>query len=169
MMDKRQIRVVAFVCLLGWASGCYNYRPVTTATPGSSIRARLTAEAAVRRSQGLDEPILHYDGSVVEATEDSIALDVLIARTSSTFQQVEIRDTMRLATSEIQSISARRLSATKSLLVGAAAVAAGVAIVAAIDQIVGGTGDPDDGGTPTARVSVLRWVGHLETIFGRRQ
>lgn len=169
MMGRKRTRAVGFVCLVFWASGCYSYRPVATATPGSSIRARLTADAAVRRSQGLDEPILHYDGSVVEATEDSITLDVLIARSSSTFQQVEIRDTMRLATTEIQSISARRLSATKSLLVGAAAVAAGVAIVTAIDQIVGGTGDDDDGGTPTARVPLLRWIGHLETIFGRRQ
>jgi hypothetical protein len=105
---------------------------------------------------------------VVASTPDSLMLDMLIARNSSVFQQIEIRDTMSLARSEIQSLMGRRLSLTKSLLVTVATGAAAFGIIKGIDQIVGGTGDDEDGGTPTARVPVFRWVGtRLETIFGR--
>jgi hypothetical protein len=158
--------ILSVACFV--VGGCYSYVPIETAPPGTDIRARLTADAAVRRSQGLDEPILQYHGMVVASTPDSLMLDMLIARNSSVFQQIEIRDTMSLARSEIQSLMGRRLSLTKSLLVTVATGAAAFGIIKGIDQIVGGTGDDEDGGTPTARVPVFRWVDtRLETIFGR--
>jgi hypothetical protein len=141
-------------------AGCYSYRSTGEPTPGMDVRARLTAEAAVRRSQGLDEPTLYYDGRVVGTTPDTLTLDVLVARSSSQFQDVEIRDTVRLGTAEIQSILGRKLSTAKTVLVMVGAGAAAVAIVTGISSIVGGTG-PDDGNPPPpARVPVpvLRWL-----------
>ena len=166
MKGGDRILGLCMVCLI--VAGCFTYRPIESASPGTSIRARLTSEAAVRRSQGLDEPILYYDGTVVAAGADSLALDMLIARNPSAFQQIEIRDTLTLARTEIQSMMGRQLSVTKSVLVTIGAGAAAFAIIKGIDQIIGGTGDDEDGGTPTARVPVIRWVGsRLETIFGR--
>ncbi len=163
-------RVVSLAILCTIAAGCYSYRPAGSASRGDEVRARLTSDAAVRHSQGLEDPILHYDGVVVEASPDSLFLDVLIARSSSTFQDVEIRDTVKLGNGEIQSIQGRYLSVGKTALFTIAVGAAAFAVVKGIDQVVGGTGDDDDNGTPGLRVpvpvpgwSVLR----LQLIVGR--
>lgn len=151
-------------CLL--FAGCYSYTPLQTPTPGADIRARLTSEAAIRHSEGLYDPILHYEGRVVEAGSDSLALDILVARSSTTFQDIEIRDTIRLARMEIQSIESRELSTVRTVLF-AVGVGAGVfAVVKGIDQVVGGTGDDDTDPPPPAVVMPLsRWLGTL--VFGR--
>ncbi|HSL72805.1 MAG TPA: hypothetical protein VK864_21310, partial [Longimicrobiales bacterium] len=115
------------------------------------VRARLTGEAAARRSQGLDEPIVRLDGTIVESSSQVLALDVLVARTSSAFQDVVIRDTVRLETTEIQSVLQRKLSVGRTALVVLGAGAAAAGIVLGIDQIVGGTDEPPDGGDPNLR------------------
>jgi hypothetical protein len=154
------------------AAGCYSYEPTTSPTPGTDIRARLTADAAVRRSQGFDDPILYYDGVVVRSTPDTLAVDVLVARSSTTFQDVEIRDTVRLGAGEIQSIMGRKLSVTKSILVTVGAAAAAFGVIKGIDQVVGGTGDGDDGrGNPALQIPIFRLVGTrlLPLFAGGRQ
>jgi hypothetical protein len=142
--------LLALTCLI--AAGCYSYKPVLSASPGDDVRARLTAEAAVWHSQGLEDPTLHYDGVVVEAMGDTLVLDVLVARSSSAFQDVEIRDTVRLGTGEIQSILGRQLSVTRSVLFTVAAGVVAYAVIRGIEEVVGGTGDEDDNGTPGLRV-----------------
>src|SRR5688572_13210553 len=133
-------------------AGCYTYTPVESPTPGMEVRARLTAEAASRHSQGLDEPVLSYAGRVVSTSADALALDVLVARSSSAFQNVTIRDTVTLRRTEIQSVLHRKFSAPRSALFTVGAVAAGVLVVAGIEQIVGGTGpEEQDPGTPALR------------------
>jgi hypothetical protein len=160
---------VVLACVFPVLAGCYSYAPLETARPGMEIRARLNTEAAVRRSQGYDEPILHYDGVVVESTSDSLAINVLVVRSSTTFQDFEIRDTVHLGTGEIQGLMGRKISVTKSLLFTVAAGAAAFAIVKGIDEVVGGTGDdPDGGGPQTLRVPIFRWAGArlLPALFG---
>lgn len=138
-------------------TGCYTYAPIQSPQRGMEVRARLTAEAAARRSQGLDDPVLRYDGTIVESTAGAVSLDVLVARSSSAFQDVEIRDTVRLETTEIQSILARKISPGRSALITVAAGVAAFAIVKGINQIVGGTGDdPDDGEPPALRFPLVR-------------
>lgn len=150
------------------AGGCYSYEPLPSPSPGDEIRARLTAEAAVRRSEGLLDPILHYDGTVVDATADTLLVDVLVARSSTTFQDVEIRDTVRLATGELQTIEGRRLSFMKSALFTVAAGVAAFAVIKGIDQVVGGTNDDDNNGEPGLRVPVPGLKGlRLQVIIGR--
>jgi hypothetical protein len=132
-------------------TGCYTYSPVQAPRPGMEVRARLSNEAALRRSQGLDEPILRLDGIVVESSPESISLDVLVARSSSVFQNVMLRDTVQLQSSEIQSILTRKLSVPRTALFTVGAIAAAFGIIKGIDQVVGGTGESPPGGNPTLR------------------
>jgi hypothetical protein len=146
--------------LLGWfvawvAAGCYSYAPIESPQPGMEVRAQLKTEAAVRRSEGLDNPIMRYEGVVVDVASDAIALNVLIARSTSAFQDVVIRDTVRLQTTEIQSLMQRKISPAKSVLVTVGVGAAAVAVVMAVDAVVGGTDDPGNGGDPTLRIPLF--------------
>ena len=145
------MRAVAVLVVIVSVTGCYSYVPVQSPVPGTEVRARLKADAAIRRSQGLDDPITRIDGVVVESSAQALALDVLVARSSSAFQNVTLRDTVRLESSEIEWVLQRKFSTARTalLVVGAGAAAAG--IIAGIDQVVGGTDDPTDPGTPTFR------------------
>lgn len=135
--------------LLIVTSGCYNYRAVESPQPGMEVRARLSTEAAVRRSRGLDAPVMHVDGRVVDAVPQSIMLDVLVARDASQFRDVEIRDTLRIDRTEIESITVRELSTGRSLLFAGAVGAGAYLVVRGITTVVGGNegDDGDDGGT----------------------
>jgi hypothetical protein len=126
--------------------GCYTWRPVEHPRPGSDVRVRLNAEAAVRRSEGRDEPVVFLDGRVVREDADRLTLDVLIARDVSQFRNVELRDTVLVGHGEVQSILARELSTTRSLVFAGAMGVAAFAIVSGINAIAGGNeGEPDPG------------------------
>lgn len=124
------------------------------------VRAQLETEAAVRRSQGTIDPVLYYDGTVLEATTERLTLDVLVARSSSAFREVEIRDTVRLETAEVRSMMRRSISPGRTALFIAALGAGAVAAVMGIDAVVGGT-DGDDGRppNPSAVVPLFGWTG----------
>lgn len=148
-----------FVCCglhLVMGTGCYSYRPVEVPQPGMEVRARLTNEAAIRRSSGMDDPVLHLDGRVVVAEPAAITIDVLVARSVSMFQDITIRDTVRVEMAELQSVVARELSVGRTILFTVAAAAGAVAIVSGISSVVGGSedGGPDPG-PQVARVPVL--------------
>ena len=130
------------------ATGCYTYTPVERPEAGMEVRARLTGDAAARASQGLDEPILRYDGKIVAATADSISIDVLIARASSGLQDITIRDTVSLRRTDLQAVLERKISPSRSALFAVGAAAAAVGVVLGIDQVVGGTGGEDDPNPP---------------------
>ena len=132
-------------------AACYGYVPLESPQRGMEVRAQLTSEAAVRRSQGLDEPILRYEGVVVDVRPDTLALDVLVARASGALQDVVIRDTVSIPTREIQTVMQRKVSVMRTTLFTLAAAAGAAAVVAGIDQVVGGTGEPGNGGEPTFR------------------
>lgn len=149
-MKKPHCFAVLAVSLL-FCAGCYTYTPVQSPQPGMEVRARLNTEAAIRRSQGLEEPVTRLDGTIIDSTPEAVSLDVLVARVSSAFQDVVIRDTVRLETSEIQSILVRKISPTRSAAFTVLAAAAAFGIVKGIDQVVGGTGENGDGGTPNLR------------------
>lgn len=169
---NRSARTTAALMLPLSVCACYTYAPVTTPSPGMEVRAQLETEAAVRRSTGLDDPIVRYDGVVVDVTPEQLALDVLIARSTSAFQDIEIRDTVRLRTSEVRSIQERKISAVRTALFTVGAAAAAFGLVKSINAVVGGTTDDDGGnGNPTTfRFSLLRWTAGLgAAIAGRRQ
>lgn len=138
------------------AAGCYSYVPIESPQRGMDVRAQLETEAAVRRSAGLDDPITSYEGTVVAVDSTELALDVLIARSVSAFEDVEIRDTVRLARTDIRTLQEHRLSPVRSVLVTIAAGAVVVGIVMGIEAISGGTGPEDgEGPPPTFRIPFL--------------
>ena len=145
------------------STGCYSFSPVTTPQSGTDVRATLNVEAAIRRSQGLDEPIRYVDGRIVDYTSDTLALDVLIARSASVFQDVEIRDTVRLTTSEIESVLERKLNVGRTALFGAAMVGGAIAVVAGISSVVGGN-EEDPDGDPQAVLVPIFSAGSLRSI-----
>ena len=167
---KRLHRSVVLGMLCFLAAGCYRYTPVQAPERGMEVRAQLETEAAVRRSQGLNDPVLWYDGVVVNVSPEAFTLDVLVARSASAFQDVTIRDTIRLESAEVQTIMRRSISPTRTALFTVAAGAAAFAVVKGIDSVVGGTGDPDDDGPPnTVLVPVFSWTGLrlLPAVFRR--
>jgi hypothetical protein len=148
-----------WLILLPFAPACYKYTPVESPERGMEVRAQLETEAAVRRSQGLDDAILRYDGVIVDITPETFTLDVLVARSTSAFQDVTIRDTITLETAEVRSLTRRTISPTRSALMALGTGVVAFGIVKSIDAIVGGTGDDDDGnGTPTMRIPVFSWT-----------
>ena len=137
---------VVCCALLVAVTGCYGYAPVQMPQPGVEVQARLNAQSAVARSEGLDEPVLAYRGQVVAATPESITIDRLIARDASQFSRAEIRDTLTLQRSEIQSLMVREISMTRTLLFAGALGVGAYAIISSIGGRVGGNqGEPDPG------------------------
>jgi len=148
------------------AAGCYTFQPASDVRYGADVRAQLNVEAAVRRSQSLNEPIRHVDGRVIERTPESLSLDVLIARSSSVFQDVMIRDTVTLMTSEIETIFERRLSVWRTALVTVAVAGGAVAVVAGVSTIVGGNEEEPDPGTPALVVPIFSVGLQALRVFG---
>jgi hypothetical protein len=155
---RQIVRLSLLLPILLLAPACYKYTPVQTPEPGMEVRAELETEAAVRRSQGLNDAILRYDGVIVDITPGAFSLDVLIAHSSSAFQDVTIRDTINLQNAEVRSLMKRTLSPART---GIFAIGTGVAaflLVKSIDSIVGGTDDDDGNGRPPAmRIPVFSW------------
>ena len=112
------------------------------------------------------EPVIIVDGTVIETTPTTVSMDVLVARTSSVFQDVVIRDTVRLETLEIQSLMARKFSPAKTALVTIGIGLAAYGAIKGIDQVVGGTDDPGGPGDPNIRASRRSWVGIPVLRFG---
>lgn len=141
----RITKIVGLACGL-LAAGCYSYAPAQNLQPGADVRARLNAASAVARSEGLDDAIVSYTGTVVAADSESITLDVLVARDPSQFSRAEIRDTLILPRSELQSVMVRKLSVIRSVIFTAAVAGGAYAIVSGVSSIVGGNeGEPDPG------------------------
>lgn len=148
------IRAVSLGAALFVATGCYRYTPVTHPMPGMEVRAQLRAEAAARRSEGLDEPVLAYQGILVGIAADTLDIDVVIARSSSAFADVTLRDTVRLPRSEVQSLMERSVSPARTALFVVGAGAAAFAVVRGIEQVVGGTDDDLDRDPPPTSMRV---------------
>ena len=111
MMWSARARVVWLLPF--FTTGCYGYVAVPSVQSvqrGMDVRAQLTSDAAVRHSQGRDEPIMRYEGVIVDVAPDTLTLDVLVARVSGAVQDVVIRDTVNIPTGEIQSMLRRKLS-----------------------------------------------------------
>jgi hypothetical protein len=138
---KRRLNSAAWLVALLALTACYGYTAVPAPQAGMEVRARLKGDAAVKRSEGRDEPIVRYDGVVVAATAEAVAIDVTVARSSSAFQDVVIRDTVQLQLAEIQSLQRRTLSVPRTALFTVAAGAAAFGLITGIKEVVGGTED----------------------------
>jgi hypothetical protein len=143
VLQCRSIVLLPLVMLLG--TGCYRYVPVDRPQLGSDVRARLTTDAAVRRSAGLDEPMLFVSGTVVRVSPESMTVNVLLMRDPSVFRDIEIRDTVNVALDEVQFLAERQISTGRSLLFAGALGAGAYLLVRGIGAIVGGNEGEDEG------------------------
>lgn len=139
---------LAALPLLIWATACYRYEPVQTVQPGADVRARLETEAAVRRSAGLDDPVVVISGRVLESTPESLRLDVLVVRDPSVFSGMEVRDTVDIQLAELRELAERRISTPRTLMFVGALGAGSYLLVRGISAIVGGNEGDDNGGGP---------------------
>lgn len=157
MSRVERVSALCFIALL--TPACYTYTPVQSPAPGMDVRAQLETEAAVRRSQGLDDAVMRYDGVIVDITPETLSLDVVVARSTSAFQEITLRDTIAFRTGEVRAIMQRRLAPGRTALVTLGVGVAAFAIVKGIDTVVGGT-DGDGNGTPppAMRIPVFSWV-----------
>jgi hypothetical protein len=158
---------LVLVLLLAPTGGCYSYTAVRAPQAGMEVRARLKGEAAAKRSEGRDDPIIRFDGVVVGTTPEAVSLDVLVARSSSAFQDVVIRDTVTLQLVEIQSLQKRTLSVPRTALFVVVAGAAAAGAIAGIKEVVGGTEDPPNPGNPTFTSPLFSWQ-TLRVLFAGR-
>ena len=145
------------------SGACYNYAPVQGPPPvGSDVRAVLTAEQALDLSDRTGQVSRSYDGRLLGATDDSLSISVVTARSSSEFTGSQtLRQTLTFPLTGVEELSERELSTTKTLAV---AVIAGAAAAAALNSVIetggttgdGGGGEPTGGFLPIFRIFVGR-------------
>jgi hypothetical protein len=147
------LRACVAVGIAVLATGCYRYVPVEDVAAGAEVRARLSTDAAVRRSAGRDAAMMQIEGRVLDRTDEELTLDVLVARSSSAFQNITIRDTVRVGRAEIASLMERELSPGRSALAFVGITAGTFLVVRGITTIFGGDNlDDGDGGNQAALI-----------------
>lgn len=155
---------LAVFVLLGTAA-CYAYQPLATApSPGDKVRARLSVEAAVRRSRMMGEQVDAVAGEVTSVDDDGgVSLLVTI---QPTLQQQARRErftqTVPLAAADIEAMEIRRLSKVRTGILAAGIVA--IASVAVQRTVTGGSEGTGDGGNGTGFSLVVGLI----PIFGGR-
>jgi hypothetical protein len=107
---------------------------------------------------------------VVNASHaEQLTLDVLVARSTSQFQEIEIRDTVRLQTTEVRSLLQRSISPGRTALLVVGVGVGAFALVKGIDAVVGGTDDDGDDRPPNPNlvVPLFGWTGsrHVPAII----
>ncbi len=153
---KAVVRAMLLCIAIAFTSGCYTYRPADSVRPGMEVRARLKTEAAVRRSEGLDDALRYFDGRVVNNSDGDLVLDILVARSQTAFENIVIRDTIRLSSGEIEQILQRKLSTGRTVFATAAVIAGGVLLVKGIEAAAGGSDtDPPGNGNQSSVVPVF--------------
>ena len=148
--DTRQWSAFLTAALLvGFLTGCYTYRPLTgPPADGASIRAVLTAEAAVRESELRGELIQFMDGTVVGTGGDSVSISVVANRAIGSTHVRDLRQVVKLGRDDVTLFSERQMSWAKTALVVVGA-AGGVALLLGTLE-AGGNAGGDGGGGDTA-------------------
>lgn len=144
------LRLAALAALALGVSGCYTYQPLQGAPePGDRIRARLTVEAAVRRSRMLGEQVDAVSGRVETVGPDGgLGLVIPLDRTREQIaRRQEITQRLTLAMQDVESLEIRRLSAWRTGVLGVGVAA--LASVAVQRTITGGSEGNGGGGNGT--------------------
>jgi hypothetical protein len=129
---RRSLRTIALCTLV---SGCYNYAPLelSSATPGTNVRARLTAPAGARIATSLgngDARLL--TGVVVDAESSGFTLEVPTVPVGTASAQQGLFQRVTIASGDILELERRVIDKQRTgVVVGAAVAAAGI-ITAAI-------------------------------------
>lgn len=148
-------------------SGCYSYIPVTSAPPGSEVRAHLpvetrTAGGAVTRES------LPVEGRVVSFT-DSLVLATMLRTQVGNFRQVDQADTLRLSVAELDGVELKEFSRGRTLGFTALVIGGAALVVLGISTVAGGSDDGDGGGNGTGvSIAAPRLPGIFRILTGGR-
>jgi hypothetical protein len=144
-------RFVAGAALLGAGlTGCYRYitvPPADTVPPGARVRVQLDDRGTNAVDPSIGPSVIALEGETMEWRPDSIVLSVRSAQTRSgeRFAWTGLRAAFPPAA--IERIERREFSRSRSVMLGAGAVAAAALVLkVAIDAAAGGT--PGGGGPP---------------------
>lgn len=143
-------RLTAGVLLILGLSGCYTYQPLERAPePGDRIRARLTVEAAVRRSRMMGEQVNAVSGEVEAVDDDGeISLLMPLNRTAEQIaRRQELNQRLSLAVADVEALEIRELSLWRTTALGAGLAAIGS--VALQSTLTGGSEGSEGGGGGT--------------------
>jgi hypothetical protein len=133
------------------ATGCYTYVPVTTPTPGATVRLHVPVHtSAVARN--LAPSSVEVEGTLLSAG-DTLVLETESTREAGTFRQVMLMDTMRVSRGDLDGVDLRTLSKGRTVVFGLAVAAATAGVAIGIANAVSGSqGGQDGGGKPNGAV-----------------
>jgi hypothetical protein len=147
---------------LPFVTACYTYAPIEAGhlTPGTSIRARVSASTAEKI-----EPLLGVqDARSLRGVLISNGGDTLIVQVPTTVQTTvgstmhTLHQRVAIPRAGILELEESRLDRTRTTAVALAGLAAVVTVVAKVSVREGGGGPPGGGGGPELRFPIfLRW------------
>jgi hypothetical protein len=151
------IRLVAAALLLS-TTACYTYVPTTSdPTPGTVVRARLTAAGSVRLMEVRGNAVRTVEGAVVSTRPDTLALAMWSSAGVGPGRQA---DTLALGRQEIAGLELKQFSAFRTgVAIGVASLALAALVVAAF-HAAGGGGAMPGGTTDHAIFPILTWPRH---------
>lgn len=135
--------LVVLILTLG-LSGCFSYQPVLDGSPepDAEVRLRLSAPAAVALSERTGRTIRSVEGVLLEATSDSLTVDVRWGAIYAGTPLEGRRDVLAFHRSEVVEIDRREFSRVRTGIVAGGLAAAALLI---LRSFTGGGGD--QGGT----------------------
>ena len=151
--------VLRYLCvggLLPFLGACYSYMPIEVAAvrPGASVRARVSSPAANRLA-----PLLHVadarviTGTLIDSVSDGVLVEVptiVPGEVGSTFETLHQR--VSIARSDLVEFETRKIDRFRTgVIISAAAIAASVVVVRALNGDAGRDRPPPGGGTDLLR------------------
>lgn len=141
--------------LVALQTGCYTYHPITTASIGDHVRARLTTAEAVRQSEVTGDPTIELEGTVAGVTDERLNLQVITARGQSGLESFAFKTDYSLPRTEIVQLGRRELATWRS--VGLGALVGGIIYLILDQTIIGaGGGETPDPGDPASHILNVR-------------
>ena len=126
-------------------AGCYRYEPLETApAPGMQVRATLSIEEALRRSELTGTAERRIEGRITAVDDDNLSLSAVTLAARTEFETRTFRRTFTIPRNEIESLVERRLSVIQTLVVVGGI--GGIAFLLADQVLAGGNPEGDDGG-----------------------
>ena len=151
-------RLLTVLALLSLSTGCYQYVPASDVTPGSVVRARLTAAGTDTLTQRLGPGVEELVGTYLGPDDGALSLLVSEYVSARGGRHSMWNEAVRLPRTGIAQLETRQFSRTKSALFGAGIVAAMSVAYVALD--IGGSifeSDPDtEPGPSDMRRGLLR-------------
>ena len=121
------------LAVLSTSTGCYQYVPASEVTPGSQVRARLTAAGSDTLTQRLGPGVEEVVGTYLGPEEGAMSLLVSEYVSARGGRQTMWNEALRVPRGGIAQLERRELSRTKSVLFGAGIVAAVSVAYVALD------------------------------------